>query len=908
MDKSPYRFETPWHAFEMAFHIVEVKANLVVVSMAWPTNEDGSIFTQCPQEPDMDTLMYWVSRLEPVIRSDCREETIVVFANRTGFEGESIYAGTSAVLGILEGEVRVYGLLGRCDKELLIVDTDSPPYGKLVYRPEGEDLKKNSRPTYFSDDNLSISSSAAAWIPLPASPVKQNSVAITNSGSPRADSETCGFENPTVRNPVEISSEPSKAEPIKPAVQKPQLPKVGNPAAGKRALPKLSLQTGADVLKGCGCNVSAWSTSSLFDSQSDSNPSGTRVLNPAEAMLARRQVDAKVHRATPHPFHRRQSPARLFKKATAALKRGTMGSPAMYCGSDSLHTPSSRRGDMTAVTVDSTWSNFGGSEGDTLASARSRRNSFDGHVLSIYTPGGGNRPHTGSNVGSPLRSRQPAVSFNNIRTIIGPEKIPEESGSHSPMPRSPGDALYRSRDRFDSGPPQRSIKSIGQDTDLSALAKKLQEIANNVAAAASKISSAAVQPPVIDTPRRNESCSRRGDGRGNSLVDDRRRTPSAEPSRRYQGRSESRNGLQDLAVAQAGSTSRSASHVRCDSCSRQDKRHESRQRGVPTSATRAWAYAHEVPSSAHQRAQSRGRQRARWSSENDASASHQSADSGFSARIRSISRQKKKAEETAQDESQIKLEATAPKRSSSTKRACAGDITARALEAARIIDEKRARRSLSLSRSAARTEEASQFNSIKELRDPNYPRQGERCPSQTRDKNHSRRRSDSIVSERRQTRDSQQQEAATRLNSAAAGLKGLSKSLSNTLHRSMSVTHLRQSDMPMPSSGQTLSSRRDSVSSVVGENAQIQGPYRIRGRSTSLTSKDRQGPIMAPTPPEESILSRIRQRSEMGRHQTWVDSWMPPPLHKLGLGIDLSMKGTHVVGPLTPESPTGNHR
>ncbi|KAJ0151741.1 Uncharacterized protein HZ326_5771 [Fusarium oxysporum f. sp. albedinis] len=136
MDINPYKFEAPWHAFEFAFHILEVESNLVIVSMAWMTREDPRRFTRMPNEPDMETLTYWVTRLEPLIRSDNQDEIVVVFCNRCGNEDEVLYAGTSAVIGIHDGEVKVYGLLGRGEKELLVVDTNNSPYAKLVYRPE----------------------------------------------------------------------------------------------------------------------------------------------------------------------------------------------------------------------------------------------------------------------------------------------------------------------------------------------------------------------------------------------------------------------------------------------------------------------------------------------------------------------------------------------------------------------------------------------------------------------------------------------------------------------------------------------------------------------------------------------------------------------------------------------------
>lgn len=104
--------------------------------MAWATGEEYEHFTQFPNEPDMEALTYWAQRFEPVIRDESREEVIIVFCNRSGAEGEAVYAGTSAVIGIHEGEVKVYGVLGRGVKELLVVDTDDPPFANLVVRKE----------------------------------------------------------------------------------------------------------------------------------------------------------------------------------------------------------------------------------------------------------------------------------------------------------------------------------------------------------------------------------------------------------------------------------------------------------------------------------------------------------------------------------------------------------------------------------------------------------------------------------------------------------------------------------------------------------------------------------------------------------------------------------------------------
>ncbi|KAK4127941.1 carbon-nitrogen hydrolase [Parathielavia appendiculata] len=136
MDINPYKFEAPWDAYEFAFHVLRIRANLVILSTAWLTNDEQASFLSCPDAPDMSTLSYWVRRLEPVIRAKDSEETIVVFANRSGAEDEATYAGSSTVLGIKDGEVSVYGILGRGVEKLLVIDTERPPFGKIIDRPE----------------------------------------------------------------------------------------------------------------------------------------------------------------------------------------------------------------------------------------------------------------------------------------------------------------------------------------------------------------------------------------------------------------------------------------------------------------------------------------------------------------------------------------------------------------------------------------------------------------------------------------------------------------------------------------------------------------------------------------------------------------------------------------------------
>uniref|UniRef100_A0A0B7KLH5 CN hydrolase domain-containing protein n=1 Tax=Bionectria ochroleuca TaxID=29856 RepID=A0A0B7KLH5_BIOOC len=136
-DINPYKFQAPFHAFEFAFHVLHAECNLVVLTMAWKTGEDARLFSRTPNEPDMDVLGYWVARLEPLIRAESDEEIIIVICNRSGVEDDAVYAGSSAILGVQSGEVKVYGLLGRGDKKLLVVDTDQAP---LFEKRQGPDV------------------------------------------------------------------------------------------------------------------------------------------------------------------------------------------------------------------------------------------------------------------------------------------------------------------------------------------------------------------------------------------------------------------------------------------------------------------------------------------------------------------------------------------------------------------------------------------------------------------------------------------------------------------------------------------------------------------------------------------------------------------------------------------------
>jgi len=104
--------------------------------MAWSTREAASSFRQSLKDPDMDSISYWLTRLEPLIDDESSSGTIIVFANRTGVEEgeeEAVYVGTSAVIGIQAGVVSLYGLLSRGEEQLLVVDTSKNPSKRISF-------------------------------------------------------------------------------------------------------------------------------------------------------------------------------------------------------------------------------------------------------------------------------------------------------------------------------------------------------------------------------------------------------------------------------------------------------------------------------------------------------------------------------------------------------------------------------------------------------------------------------------------------------------------------------------------------------------------------------------------------------------------------------------------------------
>ncbi|KAK4163621.1 carbon-nitrogen hydrolase [Cladorrhinum sp. PSN259] len=231
MDINPYKFEAPWDACEFGCHVKKIRANLVIVSMAWLTFADRENFTSVPERPDLETLQYWIRRLEPVIKADGdsnnSEEIIVVFANRCGIEDEVLYAGTSTVVGIQNGEVNVYDILGRGEEKLLIVDTDKPPFAKIASASTEEEEDKTTPSDGGSSENIEEEQDDESW----------------NGGEPSPEDQGSA-ESP----PPPPSQQPPKDKPQDQHTVSRSLPTPPTSPPQTRTKPKLSILTDPRII------------------------------------------------------------------------------------------------------------------------------------------------------------------------------------------------------------------------------------------------------------------------------------------------------------------------------------------------------------------------------------------------------------------------------------------------------------------------------------------------------------------------------------------------------------------------------------------------------------------------------------------------------------------------------------
>ncbi|KAJ3099325.1 Carbon-nitrogen hydrolase [Phlyctochytrium bullatum] len=116
MDINPYRFESPFQAYEFATYHKHHRTRLISGSMAWLLSEDGIDDYVKPTDPAMSTLEYWVLRLTPLLqgsRGRGRDGRVVaVVCNRVGEEGGSRFCGSSTILEFMDGEVEIHAVAG----------------------------------------------------------------------------------------------------------------------------------------------------------------------------------------------------------------------------------------------------------------------------------------------------------------------------------------------------------------------------------------------------------------------------------------------------------------------------------------------------------------------------------------------------------------------------------------------------------------------------------------------------------------------------------------------------------------------------------------------------------------------------------------------------------------------------
>ncbi|KAI9677501.1 MAG: Carbon-nitrogen hydrolase [Caeruleum heppii] len=155
MDINPYRFLTPFTTYEFATHAVRTSATLILLTNAWLTSSPSPCPPSHIHSPHIEALSYWLARLEPIIRKSATSEeeqeeeeedegqrgreVLVAICNRAGSEEGAHYAGSSVVLGIKEGRVRMYGGLGEGEERVLVVDTEEEGVGRVLRRRGGDE-------------------------------------------------------------------------------------------------------------------------------------------------------------------------------------------------------------------------------------------------------------------------------------------------------------------------------------------------------------------------------------------------------------------------------------------------------------------------------------------------------------------------------------------------------------------------------------------------------------------------------------------------------------------------------------------------------------------------------------------------------------------------------------------------
>jgi hypothetical protein len=180
--------------------------------MAWMADEDLRSYSRYSNESDMDALDDWIRPLRPLIKAELEDEIICVFANRTGTEAGATYAGTSAILGIQEGELNVYGILAQGQKGLLVVDTNKRPGQKLIQVPLPEATGSPTQDAPAAKQNLSISDQPNSSVNIPIAMALESSKAIEDELAPvyltSARPEESSLYFPRPKSPIQRPGSP----------------------------------------------------------------------------------------------------------------------------------------------------------------------------------------------------------------------------------------------------------------------------------------------------------------------------------------------------------------------------------------------------------------------------------------------------------------------------------------------------------------------------------------------------------------------------------------------------------------------------------------------------------------------------------------------------------------------------
>ena len=187
-----------------------------------------------------------------------------------------MYAGTSAVVGIQDGEVKVYGVLGRGEKGLLVVDTNDRPYAKMVYRPdsEGSEVKHGTLEKTAKNEDGGTStgkgpldgngSSQASQGTGSNSPSGSTNIKKTNQSKSREQSR----ERPSARRSPQPTLDSSKLPPL------PKLPdSLRSEPERKRKAPPISIPSPPGLISQGGSAKSPGAES--FNIPTPSAPSPT---------------------------------------------------------------------------------------------------------------------------------------------------------------------------------------------------------------------------------------------------------------------------------------------------------------------------------------------------------------------------------------------------------------------------------------------------------------------------------------------------------------------------------------------------------------------------------------------------------------------------------------------------------